>query len=131
MINKLALTTMVLIMATTVSLASGPQGVHEPGTGVTNPDIKEAAQGTGQGLQAVNETNVSAFTPGIHESGTGIINPEVKEAAQGIRQGNQMQAGQPAKESAIPAPKTQPGFEIVFAITSFIAVAFLAPRRKS
>ncbi len=27
------------------------EGIHEPGTGITNPEIKEAGQGTGQGLE--------------------------------------------------------------------------------
>jgi hypothetical protein len=25
-----------------------PQGIHEPGTGLANPEVKEAAKGTGQ-----------------------------------------------------------------------------------
>ena len=40
---------------------SASQGIHEPGTGLTTPELKDAAQGTGQGLEAkaeevVNET---------------------------------------------------------------------------
>ncbi len=27
------------------------QGIHNPGTGIENPEIKEAGQGTGQGLE--------------------------------------------------------------------------------
>ncbi|MEM3373823.1 MAG: hypothetical protein QXE31_01250 [Candidatus Woesearchaeota archaeon] len=37
-------------------LVFGQKGVHEPGTGLTNPEIKEAGQGTGQGLQENVET---------------------------------------------------------------------------
>jgi len=102
-----------------ISLASGPQGIHEPGTGLANPDTKEAAQGTGQGLKTVNESNVSASTPGIHEPGTGITNPEMKEAAQ------------PAKQTETPAQKTQPGFDVIFALTGFIAVAIIVLRRRN
>jgi predicted SnoaL-like aldol condensation-catalyzing enzyme len=29
----------------------GQLGIHEPGTGLANPELKEAGQGTGQGLQ--------------------------------------------------------------------------------
>ena len=131
MIKKLILAMMVLMLTTSISLASGPQGIHEPGTGLTNPETNEAAQGTGQGLKTVDETNVSASTPGIHELGTGITNPEVKEAAQGTGQGNQAQAGQPAKEPETPAQKTQPGFEVIFALMGFIAVAFIVLGRRN
>ncbi|MBR9683661.1 hypothetical protein GOV03_03925 [Candidatus Woesearchaeota archaeon] len=30
--------------------AQGGEGIHEPGTGIEDPEIKEAGQGTGQGL---------------------------------------------------------------------------------
>ncbi|HPT37669.1 MAG TPA: hypothetical protein PLZ44_05205, partial [Methanothrix sp.] len=42
--------------------ATAQQGIHEPGTGLVNPELKEAAQGTGQGLaaKAENVTNESA-----------------------------------------------------------------------
>jgi PGF-CTERM protein len=90
-IKKIILATMVLMFAISISLAAGPQGIHEPGTGLTDPDIKEAAQGTGQGVNMDDQTNASASTPGIHEPGTGITNPEVKEAAQGTGQGLKME----------------------------------------
>ena len=130
MIKKLILVMMVLMLAISISLAAGPQGIHEPGTGLANPETKEAAQETGQGLKTINETNISASSPGIHEPGTGITNPEVKEAAQGTGQGNQAQAVQPAKEPETPAQKTQPGFEVIFALMGFIAVAFIVLGRR-
>ncbi len=35
----------------------GPQaGIHEPGTGLVEPELKEEAQGTGQGLTEADET---------------------------------------------------------------------------
>ena len=124
MIRKFALVTMVFVLAISVSLVSA-QGIHEPGTGLTNPDVKAVAQGTGQGLQAANETNVSASTPGIHEPGTGITNPEMKQAAQETRQGYEAQSGQPVKEPAASAQKSQPGFDVVLALMGFLAVAFI------
>jgi rhodanese-related sulfurtransferase len=37
-------------------LGMGPQaGIHEPGTGLVEPELKEEAQGTGQGLTEVEE----------------------------------------------------------------------------
>jgi hypothetical protein len=133
MINKLILAKIVLMLAISVSLAFGQQGMHEPGTGLTSPETKEAAQGTGQGLQAVDNINVSPAAPGVHEPGTGIINPEVKEAAQGTGQGSQAQAGQPAKGPATPvqAQKTQPGFELIFALTGIAVAASIVLRRKN
>jgi hypothetical protein len=124
-IKKIILATMVLMLAISISLAAGPQGIHEPGTGLTDPNIKEAAQGTGQGLKTVNDTNASASTPGIHEPGTGIANPEMKQAAQGTGQGNQAQA---AKQADAPVQKTQPGFEVIFALTSILVVALIVLR---
>jgi hypothetical protein len=129
MITKIILATMALLLAVSISLAAGPQGIHEPGTGLTNPDIKEAAQGTGQGLATVNETNASTSTPGIHEPGTGITNPEMKQDAQGTGQGNQAQAAGPARQTETSAQKAQPGFEVIYALAGFIAVAFIVLRR--
>ena len=45
--KKLIILLFVLILACSFVLA---QGIHEPGTGIENPEIKEAGQGTGQGL---------------------------------------------------------------------------------
>jgi hypothetical protein len=131
MIKIIILATMVLMLAISISFAAGPQGIHEPGTGLINPEIKEAAQGTGQGLTTVNETNASTSTPGIHEPGTGIANPEMKQAAQGTGQGNQAQSAEPAKQTETPVQKTQPGFEVILALTGFIAVAFIVLRNRN
>ncbi len=125
MIKRIILATMILIMVISASFAAGPQGIHDPGTGLANPETKEAAQGTGQGLQSTNESNAPTSTPGIHEPGTGLANPEVKEAAQGTGQGIESKASQAAKESVPSAEKTQPGFEAVFFMTGFIAVAYI------
>lgn len=131
MIKKLILAMVVLILAISVPLAIGQQGIHEPGTGLTNPEIKEASQGTGQGLQSVNNTNVSTSTPGIHEPGTGIISPEVKEAARGTGQRSQAQAGRSADGSESSAQKTVPGFEAIFTVTGIIVIASIVLRRMN
>ncbi len=60
---------LIVMMAVIASLAiapqvlaantnAGPQGIHEPGTGIANPEVKEEGQGTGQGLtnQAESQT---------------------------------------------------------------------------
>lgn len=127
MIKALILAAMALMLAASVSLAAGPQGIHEPGTGLVNPELKEAAQGTGQGMMADNNSNAS--TPGIHEPGTGLANPELKEAAQGTGQGRQEGAAQSAGKPEEAAPKAQPGFEAAFSLVGLLAVAFVALRR--
>ena len=48
----------ILVLASSFVLAQG-QGIHEPGTGIENPDIKEAGQGTGQGMGDAEPTLIS------------------------------------------------------------------------
>jgi len=47
--RKIITVLFVLFLMSSMVFAQG-QGVHEPGTGIENPEIKEAGQGTGQGL---------------------------------------------------------------------------------
>jgi hypothetical protein len=49
--RKVILSVMVLVLMCSLVLAAGQQGIHEPGTGIENPEIKAAGQGTGQGLE--------------------------------------------------------------------------------
>lgn len=50
-----------LMLAPLVTLAQGGQngqkGIHEPGTGIENPELKETNRGTGQGLTAQATTS--------------------------------------------------------------------------
>ena len=48
--KKLLVLFTMLILMCSLALATGQQGIHEPGTGIDNPELKEEAQGTGQGL---------------------------------------------------------------------------------
>jgi len=42
---------LVVFLMCSVVFAAGPQGgVHEPGTGLEQPELREASQGTGQGM---------------------------------------------------------------------------------
>jgi len=117
-------------MVDAANASSSTPGIHEPGTGLTNPDVKEASQGTGQGSKMVDAANRSSSTPGIHEPGTGIANPEMKQAAQGTGQGLQNETAQPAEQTGSSAQKTQPGFEAVFALTGLIAAGLIALRKS-
>jgi hypothetical protein len=56
--KKTILSLVVVILISSLALAQGQEGIHEPGTGIENPEVKEASQGTGQGMQ--DEAVVSA-----------------------------------------------------------------------
>ena len=129
MVKKIILAMLVLMLAASVSLVSAQKGIHEPGTGLANPELKEAAQGSGQGLENATDTNASKSIPGIHEPGTGIANPELKEAAKAAGQGNPARSGQAAEPSES-TPQTQPGFGSIFAIAGLIAVASVLRQRN-
>ena len=45
MIKIIILAIMVLMLAISISLAAGPQGIHEPGTGLANPETKGGCPG--------------------------------------------------------------------------------------
>jgi hypothetical protein len=55
MINKIILAMMAILLTISLSMALEPQGTQEPGIGMANTDIKEAASGTGQN-QAANDS---------------------------------------------------------------------------
>lgn len=55
--NKAILFVFAVIFAAALVFAQGPSGVHEPGTGLENPELKEATQGTGAGLNASEDAN--------------------------------------------------------------------------
>jgi len=111
--------------------ATAQQGIHEPGTGLANPETKEAGQGSGQGMMASGQNGNATAQQGIHEPGTGLVNPELKEAAQGTGQGLAAKAENVTNESAASASKTQPGFEAALALFGIIAASFgLLPRKQ-
>ena len=111
---------LVLFAVSSLSFAAGPQGVHEPGTGIVSPETKEA----GQGMVQANQENNTMAPQGIHEPGTGLANPEVKEAAQGTGQGLEAKAENATNESAASAPQAQPGFEAALAMFGIIVASF-------
>jgi len=49
--KKTILIIFVIVLMSSLAFAASQQGIHEPGTGIDNPEIKEAGQGTGQGLE--------------------------------------------------------------------------------
>lgn len=91
--------------------------------------MKEAAQGTGQGMMQANQENRTSAAQGIHEPGTGITNPELKEAAQGTGQGLEAKAEKAVNDTAN-AANEQPGFETTLALLGIIATSFGLLRRR-
>jgi len=79
--KKLIAALLVLVMLSPIAFA---QGVHEPGTGLENPELREEAQGTGQGMNATERELAAA------EAGQEIAEQLRRElrmqTAEGIRQ---------------------------------------------
>lgn len=58
--KKLFVIILGLLLLTSFVVAQG-QGVHDPGTGIENPEIKDAGQGSGQGLQGTTDDDSEDF----------------------------------------------------------------------
>ncbi len=56
-INLILIALIGLIFMTGFAFAQNQQGVHEPGTGINNPELKAENQGTGQGIEDGEYTN--------------------------------------------------------------------------
>jgi len=56
--KNIILVSLILLVLITPAFAAGPQGgVHEPGTGLEDPELKESGQGTGQDLDNSENTD--------------------------------------------------------------------------
>jgi len=116
--KKIVASLLVLAFLCSAALASseeaGPKGIHEAGTGIENPEIKEEVQGTGQGLEDVEEVVVVEEEEVVAEP-----EAEVDEEA----------APEPiavaAEEETEAEPEKQPGFEALFAATGLLAAALI------
>ncbi|NYT02401.1 MAG: PGF-CTERM sorting domain-containing protein [Methanosarcinales archaeon] len=109
-------TILVLLLTAMAAMAAGPQGIHEPGTGLASANASTNASMNGQagGTPGAN---------GIHEPGTGIAEPEVKES----RIPGQ---GQDAAESEAEKTSSTPGFEATLALTGIACAALLIHRSR-
>ena len=70
-----------LFLVSSFVLAEGPKGIHEPGTGLEDPEIKEDMQGTGQGKNLETQEQ-----------------QENKGEEQQLREQQQVQEGEPTAE---------------------------------
>ncbi len=112
--KKIVVSLLVLAFLCSAALASsqggedaGPKGIHEAGTGIENPEIKEEAQGTGQGLEDEEEVIV------VEEV---VAEPEAEVE----------------EETAEAEAETekQPGFEALFGVTGLLAAALILRLRN-
>ncbi|MBW2966421.1 hypothetical protein KY342_04935 [Candidatus Woesearchaeota archaeon] len=53
---------LLVVMVLFCSVALAQRGIHEPGTGIENSELREAARGTGQGLAAGQRVRVQEGT---------------------------------------------------------------------
>ncbi len=114
--KKILASLLVLAFLCSAALASGgedagPKGIHEAGTGIENPEMKEEAQGTGQGLE--DEEEVVVAEPEAEVDEEAAAEPAAAEAEE-------------EKETEAEAePEKQPGFEALFAVTGLLGAVLV------
>jgi len=60
MMKKILILALCMVLASVLVFAQGAQqGIHEPGTGLEDPELKAAGQGTGQGLDDAEDAQVT------------------------------------------------------------------------
>jgi outer membrane biosynthesis protein TonB len=120
--KKVVASFLVLAFLCSAALASshdgedaGPKGIHEAGTGIETPEMKEEAQGTGQGLEDEEEVIV-------------VEEEVVAEPQAEMDEGTAPEPIAVAAEEETEAetePQKQPGFEALFAATGLLAAALV------
>ncbi|MBW2996708.1 hypothetical protein KY349_00035 [Candidatus Woesearchaeota archaeon] len=65
--KKIIMFLFVLALLSAAAMAQGPKGAHEPGTGMAEPTLYEAGQGTGQGAQGERPVAVEAGMSQVRE----------------------------------------------------------------
>ncbi|HII07423.1 MAG TPA: PGF-CTERM sorting domain-containing protein [Methanotrichaceae archaeon] len=126
--KKIVASLLVLAFLCSIALASsqggedaGPKGIHEAGTGIENPEMKEEAQGTGQGLEDEKEVIV------VEEEV--VAEPEAKMDKEAAPEPIAI-AAEEEKEEAKTEPEKQPGFEALFAVAGLLAAALVLRLRS-
>ena len=127
-VKKILAVLSILFAVIGFSAASGPQGIHEPGTGVVSPETKASSQGSGQGINS-GEEKAAGEPQGVHDPGTGIANPELRDEARGTGQALQSRAENATNEKAAEA-RAQPGFMGVAGLLAISAVSLVLLKRR-
>jgi hypothetical protein len=99
---------------------AGPKGIHEAGTGIETPEMKEEAQGTGQGLEDEEEVIV------VEEDVVAEPQAEMDEGAAP----EPLAVAAEEETEAETEPQKQPGFEALFAATGLLAAALVLRLRS-
>lgn len=66
--KKIMIALFIVVLMSSMVLAQGQQGIHEPGTGIEEPELRETGQGTGEGAK----DNTSPGKESIDEAETGM-----------------------------------------------------------
>jgi hypothetical protein len=121
--KKILASLLVLAFLCSAAIASssggenaGAKGIHEAGTGIENPEMKEESQGTGQGLEDVEEVII------VEEEVVAEPEAEMEEVAAPEPMAI---AAEEEEAEAETEPEKQPGFEALFAATGLMAVALI------
>ncbi len=85
MIKKTLILVIGFLMLSSLVFAQGQEGIHEPGTGNDTPEIKEAEQGTGQGLDANSTGQGSGEGQKVDTSQQTNNQGEVQQAQEQVR----------------------------------------------
>ena len=122
--KKIVASLLVLAFLCSAALASssggedaGPKGIHEAGTGIESPEMKEEAQGTGQGLEDEQEVIV------VEEEV--VSEPETEMDEEAAAEPIAAEAEEEKEAEAETEPEEQPGFEALFAATGLLAAALV------
>jgi len=123
--KKIVASFLVLAFLCSAALASshdgedaGPKGIHEAGTGIENPEMKEEAQGTGQGLEDEEEVIV------VEEEEV-VAEPQAEMDEGAAPEPIAVAAEEEKETEAETEPQKQPGFEALFAATGLLAAALV------
>lgn len=128
--NKILVIVIMTFILTNSTYAVGQNktgqgiGIHEPGTGINNPELKEEGQGTSQGLQDVLGTQVQQQTQQKLQDGTEMGNQvQNKNQVQNQGETSQLKNSQQQGIKDETATSTQRRSRVANAVQEMLQVA--------
>jgi len=89
LIFKVLLVAVIICVPLVGISAQNQKGIHEPGTGIENPELRQEGQGTGQGIQARDEASGQAQNqPGQAQNQRDVQGPIQNQQEAGMQSGN-------------------------------------------
>ncbi len=76
--KKILLSLILCVLMSFLVLAEGQQGIHESGTGINDSELKEAGQGTGQGLETDSDVETQEQNQGEENQIGNLVQAQVK-----------------------------------------------------